>query len=85
MALQSPMDWRIHIESNPTIMLGKPVFKGTRLTVQQVLERLADGATESELLHSHPRLRPEHFRAAHAYAAAVLAGDDVLEAATSLK
>lgn len=77
------MDWRSHIESNPNVMIGKPVFKGTRLTVQHVLERLADGATEPELLRSYPRLRPEHIRAAHAYAAAALAGDELLEASPS--
>jgi len=63
------VDWKAYIEQRPDIMLGKPVFKGTRLTVELILERLADGATEENLLASYPRLRPEHIRAAYAYAA----------------
>ncbi len=45
-------------------MLGKPVFRGTRLTVEFVLERLADGARPEDLVRSHPPLTPEHVRAA---------------------
>jgi uncharacterized protein (DUF433 family) len=59
-------------------MLGKPVFKGTRLTVELVLERLADGSTEQDLLQSFPNLRPEHIRAALAYAAAALSSEETL-------
>ena len=51
-------------------MLGKPVIKGTRITVELILESLGEGATEDELLKAHPRLRPEYVRAAMAYAAA---------------
>ncbi len=63
------MNWREHIEQNPQIMVGKPVFKGTRLTVQHVLERMAAGDTERELLESYPRLTTDHIRAALAFAA----------------
>ncbi|MGH7180111.1 MAG: DUF433 domain-containing protein [Tepidisphaeraceae bacterium] len=70
------MRWQDYIEQRPDVMLGKPVFKDTRLTVQHVLERLGQGATEAELLHAHPTLRPEHIRAAQAYAAAALAVDE---------
>jgi uncharacterized protein (DUF433 family) len=72
------MKWQDYIERNPRIMLGKPVFKGTRLTVELILEKLGDGVTEEELLHSYPRLRPEHIRAAQAYAAASLSSDEVI-------
>ncbi len=72
------MNWQDYIEQRPDVMLGKPVFKGTRLTVQLILERLADGATVDDLLASHPRLRPEHVRAALAYAAASLGADEIL-------
>jgi uncharacterized protein (DUF433 family) len=63
------MKWQDYIHRDPKIMVGKPVIKGTRLTVQFILERLGQGATEAELLADHPRLRPEHIRAAQAYAA----------------
>lgn len=35
------IDWKQHIERDPNVMLGKPVFKGTRVTVEFILERLA--------------------------------------------
>jgi uncharacterized protein (DUF433 family) len=63
------MDWREYIEQRSDIMMGKPVFQGTRLTVELILERLADGATEGDLFRSYPRLKPEHIRAAYAFAA----------------
>ena len=66
------MDWREHIEQKPDIMLGKPVIKGTRLTVELILQEMSDGSTETDILEAHPRLKPEHIRAALAYAAAAL-------------
>jgi len=51
------MDWKKYIERNPEIMLGKPVFKGTRLTVEYVLERLGQGASPEELLENYDGLR----------------------------
>ena len=70
-----PMDWREHIEQNPEVMLGKPVIRGTRLTVELILESLSQGAAEKDLLEAHPRLRPEHIRAALAFAAASLSSE----------
>jgi uncharacterized protein (DUF433 family) len=67
--------WHDHIELNPKVMMGKPVIKGTRLTVEHLLERLGDGWSEEELLKSYPQLRSEQIRAALKYAADVLAHD----------
>lgn len=58
------MDWHQHIEQVPSVMLGKPIFRGTRLTVEFVLERLADGARPEALVGSHPPLTLENVRAA---------------------
>ena len=69
------MDWRPYIEQRPGVMLGKPVIKGTRLTVELIIEGLAEGASDADLLEAHPRLRPEHIRAALAYAAASLSSE----------
>jgi uncharacterized protein (DUF433 family) len=44
------------IEINPEIMLGKPVIRGTRIPVELVLRKLAEGATEAELLDAYPTL-----------------------------
>ena len=49
-------------------MVGKPCIKGTRLTVDFLLERLASGWTEKELFESYPNLTPEDLRAVFAYA-----------------
>lgn len=58
------MNWEEYIEQRPEAMLGKPVIKGTRLTVEMILEKLDQGAPAEELLRSHPQLRPEHIQAA---------------------
>ena len=72
------MRWQDHIEHNPEVMLGKPVLRGTRITVELILQRLGDGWSEAELLASFPHLRPEHVRAAQAYAAAALANEELV-------
>jgi uncharacterized protein (DUF433 family) len=72
------MNWQDYIEERPDVMNGKPVFKGTRLTVEHVLQELAAGMTEADLLRGHPRLTRDHLRAAWAYAAAVIGLEQTL-------
>ena len=60
-------DW---ITVTPGIRSGKPCLLGTRITVVDVLEYLAGGMTEAELLADFPDVRPEHIRAVLAFAAA---------------
>ena len=72
------MNWQDFIEVRPCVALGKPVFKGTRMTVEFVLERLGDGATVDDLVRNYVGLTPEHVRAATAYAAAVLRRDELV-------
>jgi uncharacterized protein (DUF433 family) len=62
---------------DPAVMGGKPVIKGTRLTVEHILKELAGGASQAELLDAHPRLTPDDIRAACAYAAARLAEEQI--------
>lgn len=52
------------IEINPAIMFGKPVIKGTRITVEHVLRKLAGGMTVQEILADHPHLAPDDIYAA---------------------
>ena len=61
------MDFEDYIEIRPGVRSGKPCFKGTRITVQDVLEYLAGGMTEAELLLDFPTLTPQHIRAARNY------------------
>ena len=60
------------IESNPNVMMGKSVIRGTRITVELILEKLAAGETMAQLLEAHPRLTSEAVQAALGYAAEVL-------------
>ena len=52
------------IESDPEIMMGKPVVAGTRITVELILEKLAAGETVEQILEAHPRLTRESVSAA---------------------
>ncbi len=65
------------IESNPSIMMGKPVVKGTRITVESILEKLASGESKEQLLSAYPRLTTEAIDASMAFAAQVLRADVV--------
>ena len=66
------------VEVNPRVMMGKPVIRGTRITVELILRKLGEGATEGELLDAYPRLRCEDIRAACRYAADALAHEETL-------
>jgi uncharacterized protein (DUF433 family) len=68
--------WQDYIEEKPGVMMGKPVFKGTRLTVEHVLTELGGGIAPDEILANYPTLRPEHINAALLYAAAVVSFDE---------
>ena len=66
------------IEINPQVMLGKPVIRGTRIPVELILRKLAEGTTEPELLDAYPRLQQTDIQAALAYAADSLAHETIL-------
>ena len=66
------------IEINPKVMMGKPVIRGTRLTVELILRKLSEGATESELLEAYPKLKREDIHAAIRYAADTLAHEETV-------
>ncbi|HUT34334.1 MAG TPA: DUF433 domain-containing protein [Planctomycetota bacterium] len=73
------MDERVlqRISLNPRVMAGKPVIRGTRIPVELIVRMLGQGIPEPEILREYPRLEPEDIRAALAYAAEVLADEDV--------
>ena len=62
------MAWRERIAADPEVLAGKPVVRGTRLPAELVLELLAAGETEEQLLSDYPRLTREDVRACLAYA-----------------
>jgi uncharacterized protein (DUF433 family) len=66
------------IEINPKIMLGKPVIRGTRIPVELIVRKLAEGADEKALVQAYPGLTAADIQAALLYAADSLAHEEVL-------
>jgi uncharacterized protein (DUF433 family) len=73
------MKFQDYIESNHTIMLGKPVIKGTRITVELILKKLSEGASTSQLIDMYPSLNNEQINACLAYASAVISNELILQ------
>ncbi len=69
------------ISVNPKVMAGKPVIRGTRITVEQILRLLAQGLSPEEILRDFPHLTEEDLRAALLYASKVLEGEEIFPAA----
>lgn len=63
------MDWHQHIHSDPNILVGKPVVRGTRIAVEFLLGLYGAGWTEAQILGIYPHLTSEALRAVHACAA----------------
>lgn len=66
------------IEINPRVMLGKPVIRGTRITVEQILRKLAQGITPDEITADFPHLTRTDVRAALAYAVFSLSTEEII-------
>jgi uncharacterized protein (DUF433 family) len=66
------MDWREHIVTDPDLLMGKPVVKGTRLSVELILGWLAQGWTMDQLLENYPQLKQADIQAALAFASDML-------------
>ncbi len=66
------------IEIKPNVMLGKPVIRGTRITVELILRKLSEGATVADLLDAYPRLTPDDIQAAIGYAADTVAHEETV-------
>ncbi len=71
------MGWQERIITNPDILVGKPVIRGTRIAVEFVIDLLAQGWTESEILRNYPGLTHEDIQACLAYASNVLHAEKV--------
>jgi uncharacterized protein (DUF433 family) len=74
------MDWRDYIHSDPGIMSGKPLIRGTRITAELILEKLAFQSFE-EILLDYPHLTRQQLQAVVLYALDVLRMDDVVPVA----
>ncbi len=72
------MSTQDRIEINPKVMLGKPVIRGTRITVELILRKLAEGATYAQLFEAYPHLTEHDIQAAITYAADTLAHEETV-------
>ena len=71
------MQWQERIEINPGVLAGKPVLKGTRLAVEFIVDLLAQGWSEADMLSNYPGLTTEDIRACLVYASAILHAEKV--------
>ena len=78
MRLAQMGDWRERITTDPAVMLGKPVVARTRITVEQILRKLAAGMSIDEVLRDYPRLTRDDVLAALAYASDAVGSEDIL-------
>ena len=58
------MEWKDHIVEDEAVLLGKPTVKGTRISVEHIIELLAQGWTDQQILESYPRLSQESLKVA---------------------
>ena len=61
------MNWRNYIETDDNILLGKPVIKGTRISIEHIIKLFAAGWTEDQVLENYPRLSKVSLQAVFAY------------------
>lgn len=70
-------DWKNRITVDPSVLAGKPIIKGTRISVELVLELLANGWAVETILENYPQLKREDITAALKYATEILKGERV--------
>ncbi len=71
------MDWHKRITVNPTVLVGKPVIKGTRIAVEFVIDLLGRGWTTEQILHEYDHLKAADIQACLAYASESLRAERV--------
>ncbi len=72
------MNWKEHIVPNPDVLIGKPVVKGTRLSVGFILDLFAEGWNEQQVLTNYPQLTEEDLQAIFAYTSACLKDEEFI-------
>ena len=73
------MNWRDYIDRNPEVLGGRPKIKGTRISVELILERLGDDWTVDQLIEAYPHITREQIKACLTYAAESLSTDEVVD------
>lgn len=72
------MEYIKRIVADPDIMLGKPIIKGTRITVELILRKMAEGMTIEELLEAYPHIIKDDILAAVSYSADVISREELI-------
>jgi uncharacterized protein (DUF433 family) len=72
------MDYRERISVDPGVMLGKPVIRGTRITIELIMHKMAEGMTADDLREAYPNLSVDDVRAALSYCADVISHEELL-------
>ena len=70
------MDWRERIMVDPNILVGKPVIKGTRISVELLMDRLSDGWTMEDILAAYPHISREDVLAAISFVTEIFKEED---------
>jgi len=76
------MGWQERIVVDPEVLTGKPLIKGTRLSVEFIVDLLAQGWTEEDLLRNYPGLAHEDIQACLLYARDLLQSERVYQVGT---
>jgi uncharacterized protein (DUF433 family) len=71
------MEWQSRIVLNPDVLIGKPIVKGTRLTVEFIIDLLAQGWSTEEILRNYPGIVVEDIHACLSYASKALQSEKV--------
>jgi uncharacterized protein (DUF433 family) len=72
------MEWQQYIERNPAVLMGKPIIKGTRVSVELIMRKLAGGCNFEQLLTAYPHITKEQIAAAFEFAADVIANEEIV-------
>ena len=75
------MNYQERITVNPKVMLGKPIIKGTRITVEIILRKIAGGYSFDEIIEMYPYITKEDIMASVSYAVSVMESEDTLKSA----
>lgn len=70
--------YRARIIADPNIMMGKPIIKGTRISIELILRKLSEGMSTEELLKAYPHLTREDILAALSYSADVISQEELI-------
>jgi uncharacterized protein (DUF433 family) len=81
--METALDWQERIVIDPDILVGKPILRGTRLAVEFIIDLLAQGWTEAEILGNYPGLTHEDVQACLGYASATLQAEKVYPVVTA--